>query len=94
VQEQSMPTTTLTSREFHQNSARVKRAAQDGPVIITDRGKPTLVVQRFEDYSPAPEVTEKNFVSLADALYMPGAEDIELELPERQPYVFREIDFD
>ncbi len=89
-----MATTTLTSREFHQNSARVKRAAQDGPVIITDRGKPTLVVQKFEDYCPTPEREEKKFLSLADALYMPGAEDIELELPERQPYVFREIDFD
>ena len=89
-----MATTTLTSRDFHQNSARVKRAAQNGPVIITDHGKPTLVVQRFEDYSPAPETKEKKFLSLADALYMPVAEDIELELPQGQPYVFREIDFD
>ena len=30
---------TLSSREFNQDTARAKRAANDGPVFITDRGK-------------------------------------------------------
>jgi prevent-host-death family protein len=88
-----MAVTTLTSREFHQNSAKVKRAAENGPVIITDRGKPTLVVLTYEDYEASEKKNvPKTFRSLADALYMPGAEDIELELPERRPYVLPELD--
>jgi hypothetical protein len=33
-------TTKVTSREFNQDTGRAKRAAQDGPVYITDRGHP------------------------------------------------------
>jgi prevent-host-death family protein len=84
-----MPITTLTSREFHQNSARVKRAAQDGPVIITDRGKPAFVLQRYEDY----QQQQPERISVADALAMPEANDIELPLPVRRPYKPRDIDW-
>jgi prevent-host-death family protein len=84
-----MPTTTLTSREFHQDSAKVKRAAANGPVIITDRGKPALVLLSYDAYE---ELLPKR-ISVAEALAMPGAEDIELPLPERTPYRHREIDW-
>ncbi len=84
-----MPTTTLTSRDFHQNSAKVKRAAQDGPVIITDRGKPALVLLSYQAY----EELQSPHISVADALYMPGAEDIELPLPERSYHPPRKIDW-
>lgn len=40
----------LTSREFNQDIARAKRAADDGPVIITDRGRPAYVLMRHETY--------------------------------------------
>jgi prevent-host-death family protein len=40
----------LTSREFNQDVARAKRAANDGPVIITDRGRPAYVLMRHETY--------------------------------------------
>jgi prevent-host-death family protein len=40
----------LTSREFNQDVARAKRAAADGPVIITDRGRPAYVLMRHETY--------------------------------------------
>ena len=36
--------TTLSSREFNQDSSRAKRAAQQGPVFITDRGHPAHVL--------------------------------------------------
>ena len=89
-----MAITTLTSREFHQDSARVKRAAQSGPVIITDRGKPSLVVQRYEDFQAlAGDAPMRKLVSIAEALYKPGADEIELELPERAPYRVRDIDW-
>jgi prevent-host-death family protein len=41
---------TLTSREFNQDVARAKRAAKDGPVIITDRRRPAYVLMRYETY--------------------------------------------
>ena len=40
----------LTSREFNQDIARAKRAANEGPVIITDRGRPAYVLMRHETY--------------------------------------------
>ena len=40
----------LTSREFNQDEARAKRAANEGPVIITDRGRPAYVLMRHETY--------------------------------------------
>ena len=33
-------TTTYTSREFNQDAGGAKRAAEEGPVYITDRGRP------------------------------------------------------
>ncbi len=41
---------TLTSREFNQDVGRAKRAANEGPVIITDRGRPAYVFMRHETY--------------------------------------------
>ena len=43
-------TTTISSREFNQDAGGAKRAADKGPVIITDRGRPAHVLLNFEDY--------------------------------------------
>jgi prevent-host-death family protein len=90
-----MPVTTLTSREFHQNSAKVKRAAENGPVIITDRGKPTLVVQTYENWESRRHLGDiQKFVSLYDSFSKPHpAEDTEFEIPELREYP-REVKFD
>ena len=40
----------MTSREFNQDAGRAKRVAMDGPVFITDRGKPAHVLLTIEDY--------------------------------------------
>jgi prevent-host-death family protein len=42
--------TTLSSREFNQDSSGAKNAANKGPVIITDRGKPAHVLLSFAAY--------------------------------------------
>lgn len=42
--------TTISSREFNQDAAGAKRAAQAGPVFITDRGRPAHVLLSIEDY--------------------------------------------
>jgi prevent-host-death family protein len=42
--------TTVSSREFNQDAGRAKRAAQKGPVFITDRGRPAHVLLSIEEY--------------------------------------------
>lgn len=42
--------TTITAREFNRGVSAAKRAAQDGPVVITDRGVPAYVLLSIEDY--------------------------------------------
>jgi prevent-host-death family protein len=45
-----MGITTLTSREFNQDAARAKKAALNGPVFITDRGRPAHVLLSIDEY--------------------------------------------
>lgn len=42
--------TTLSSREFNQDTSRAKKAAEKGPVIITDRGRPAHVLLSIQQY--------------------------------------------
>ena len=69
--------TTLSSREFNQDTSRAKKAALDGPVFITDRGKPAHVLLSIEDYQRISGGHRK----IADALAMPAAADIEFDPP-------------
>lgn len=72
-----MPITTLSSREFNQDTSRAKKAAMQGPVFITDRGKPAHVLLSIEEFQRISLGRQK----IADLLAMPGIEDIELEIP-------------
>lgn len=45
-----MSQTTMSSREFNQNLAGAKRAANNGPVVVTDRGEPAFVLMTHADY--------------------------------------------
>jgi prevent-host-death family protein len=74
-----MTITTLSSREFNQDTSRAKKAASEGPVFITDRGKPAHVLLSIEEYQ---RITGKRG-NIADLLAMPGLADIELEIPPR-----------
>lgn len=75
-----MGNTTLTSREFNQDTSGAKRAAENGPVIITDRGKPAHVLMSIVDYRRLTGRSEK----ISDLLALPGSEDIELDIPPRR----------
>lgn len=72
-----MTITTLSSREFNQDTSRAKKAASNGPVFITDRGKPAHVLLSIEAYQ---RLVGKGR-SIVDALSMPGLADIEFEPP-------------
>ena len=70
--EDDLSVTTLSSREFNQDTGRAKKAAQDGPVFITDRGKPAHVLLSIEEYR---RLSGSGF-SIVELLGLPGVEDI------------------
>lgn len=41
---------TITARSFNQSPSAAKRMTDDGPVFVTDRGRPTIVMLSFDDY--------------------------------------------
>jgi prevent-host-death family protein len=43
-------TTQMSSREFNQDTSGAKKAAERGPVYITDRGRPAHVLLTFDAY--------------------------------------------
>ncbi|MDD5027956.1 MAG: type II toxin-antitoxin system prevent-host-death family antitoxin [Rhodoferax sp.] len=68
---------TCSSREFTRDVGAAKRAAAQGPVFITDRGRPAFVLLKIKDYY---ELTGKQEVSLLDLMdSIPGGEGIEFE---------------
>jgi prevent-host-death family protein len=69
--------TTLSSREFNQDTSGAKRAAQKGPVFIADRGRPAHVLLTIEDYQKLTGAP----ANIVDMLAMPGAADIDFEPP-------------
>ena len=72
-----MPITTLTSREFNQDTSRAKKAAQNGPVFITDRGRPAHVLLTVDAYQ---RLAGRQH-TIIERLSMPGMADIEFDPP-------------
>jgi prevent-host-death family protein len=84
-------TTTLTSREFNQDTSRAKKAARSGPVIVTDRGQPSHVLLSIEEYR---RLTGANR-NLLDLLAMPeDAEDIDFEPARLDGSMAKAVDLD
>ena len=83
-----MTITTLSSRDFNRGASEAKRAANNGPVFITDRGRPAHVLMSFEEY----QRLTKQRRNIADSLAMPGIVDIEFE-PPRVTIETRPADF-
>jgi len=80
--------TTLSSRELNQDVTKAKKATKDGPVFITDRGRPAHVLLSFEEYQ---RLTRQQR-NIADSLAMPGVEDVEFD-PPRANVKIKEVDF-
>ncbi|MBS0356814.1 MAG: type II toxin-antitoxin system Phd/YefM family antitoxin [Proteobacteria bacterium] len=83
-----MPNTTLSSREFNHDVGRAKKAALEGPVFITDRGRPSHVLLSVEAYRKL----LANEPSIIDLLALPGSEDIEFEPVRTNSPLFRPAD--
>jgi prevent-host-death family protein len=70
--------TRMSSREFNQDTGSAKRAARQGPVYVTDRGRVSHVLLSFEEY----ERLERKGASNADLLAgPPGVEDVDFVVP-------------
>ena len=80
--------TTLSSREFNHDVGRAKKAALEGPVFITDRGRPSHVLLSVESYRSL--IARQP--SIVDLLAMPGREDIDFEPVRASAPLFRPAD--
>jgi PHD/YefM family antitoxin component YafN of YafNO toxin-antitoxin module len=85
-----MAITTLSSRDFNQKVGQAKKAAEEGPVFITDRGEQTHVLLNVEEYR---KITGDG-QTLLEMLWDPAvAELADLEIPEREIQEFKNVDF-
>ncbi|WP_077966976.1 type II toxin-antitoxin system Phd/YefM family antitoxin [Ensifer adhaerens] len=82
-----MGVTTLSSREFNRDVRSAKKAANNGPVIITNRGKPSHVLISYDEF----ERLSGRHRSLVEALAMPGLSSIDFD-PQRAQIMPREVD--
>jgi PHD/YefM family antitoxin component YafN of YafNO toxin-antitoxin module len=71
-----MTITTLTSREFNQDTSAAKKATRNGPVFITDRSRPAHVLLAIEEYQKLTAV----MTNMVDLLAMPNSPDNQSEI--------------
>jgi prevent-host-death family protein len=82
--------TAISSREFNQDAGGAKRAAEKGPVIITDRGRPSHVLLSFEDYGKLAGAGRSFLEIVAQA----EDDDIDFDPPLMGGQIFKPADFD
>ncbi|MGV8840448.1 MAG: type II toxin-antitoxin system Phd/YefM family antitoxin [Bauldia sp.] len=86
------PATTISSRKFNQDRSAAKKLAEQGPVVITDRGRPTHVLMTHEDYK---RISSRP-MSLLEALAQPGSDedDVDLDIPKLTGFSLKIPEFD
>lgn len=82
---------TFSSREFTRDVSAAKRAADHGPVFITDRGEPAYALLAIEDYH---RLVGRASASLLDLMQgLPASGEGEFEVPRVAP-TLRPADLD
>ena len=84
-----MKVTTISSRQFNQDTSAAKRSAAEGPVFITDRGRPAHVLLSIEEYRKL----AGQGPSIGDMLAMREAAEIEFDPPRSRETWSRPADF-
>jgi prevent-host-death family protein len=79
----------MGSREFNQDVGKAKRAAEQGPVTITDRGRPAFVLMTYAQYRRLTGPRR----SVVDMLNHEESKDLDFE-PERMRGWSQPLDFD
>jgi PHD/YefM family antitoxin component YafN of YafNO toxin-antitoxin module len=68
---------TISSRDFLHNISAAKRLAAQGPVFITDRGKPTFALMSIEEYRRMSQGKDEK-KNMFELLSMPEVADFEI----------------
>lgn len=77
--------TTMSARDLNRDVSAAKRAASDGPVVITDRGEPAYVLLSIEEYQRLTDSGEDLVARLSmddDIDFEPARLDVGLRIPE------------
>lgn len=80
--------TSMSSREFNQDTGKAKKLAEKEPVFITDRGEPSHVLLSVKEYARLAYGGR----SLSDMLSMD--DDIDFDPPKLDDSFFRPAEFD
>ena len=86
-----MITHTYSSRTFNRDVGAAMRAANAGPVFITDRGRPAFALLKIEDYYRLAGQQEASLLDVMDAI--PGCPSMAFE-PPRLSVEFPAVEFD
>ena len=70
---------TFSSRDFTRDVSAAKRAAADGPVFITDRGRPAFALLKINDYYRITGHGDATLLNVMDGI--PGGGGIEFDPP-------------
>lgn len=68
---------TFSSREFTRDVSAAKRAAANGPVFITDRGRPAFALLDINDYYRIAGQDKSSLLDVMDGIS--GGEDIDFD---------------
>jgi PHD/YefM family antitoxin component YafN of YafNO toxin-antitoxin module len=60
--------TTISAHQFARNLASAKRAADFGPVLITNRGQPAYALLRIDEYQELAARSDRSLLALMDTL--------------------------
>ena len=70
---------TFSSRDFTRDVSAAKRAAVNGPVFITDRGRPAFALLTIDDYHRMVDHSESSLLELMDGI--PGGVEVDFTPP-------------
>lgn len=70
---------TFSSRDFTRDVSAAKRATAEGPVFITDRGRPAFALLKIEDYYRIAHQSEPSFLSVMDGIDGGGGSDMDID---------------
>ena len=84
---------TYSSRDFTRDVGAAKRAAGEGPVFITSRGRPAFALLKIEDYYHLAGHKEASLLEVMDVIPGSNRSEFEFDAPrlELEP---RLIDFE
>jgi hypothetical protein len=68
LKEAIMSVHTFSSRDFTRDVGAAKRAAAEGPVFITDRGRPAYALLKIDDYYKLTGDKPKSLLEAMDAV--------------------------